>query len=205
MIARTLALVARLISGASVRGTTDVGLESQCVFYANHTSHLDFMVIWSALAPEVRARTRPVAGGDYWGKGPLRRFLARRIFNSILVDRAPAAGGALANATQSIDRIASGMGERFNIIVFPEGTRTLDGEVRPFKSGLYHLCLLKPHLDLVPVYLANMNRILPKGEVLPVPLVGTVTIGAPIRFEAGEDRHAFLARARNALLALRSA
>lgn len=202
MIARALAFVARTISGASVRGPV-FDSTAQCVFYANHTSHLDFMVLWSALSPEMRARTRPVAGGDYWGKGPIRRYLATKIFNAILIDRAPA-GGALANAMHSIERIADGMGERFNIIVFPEGTRALDGEVRPFKSGLFHLCLLKPHLELVPVYLANMNRILPKGELLPVPLVGTVTVGRPIRLEPGEDKHAFLTRARQALLSLRT-
>jgi 1-acyl-sn-glycerol-3-phosphate acyltransferase len=174
------------------------------VFYANHTSHLDFMVIWSALPPELRKVTRPVAGGDYWGKGPIRRYLATKVFHAILIERAPA-GNSLANATASIQRIADAMGDRYNLIVFPEGTRSLTGELRPFKSGLYHLCTMKPHLQLYPINLANMNRILPKGEVLPVPLVGGITVGDPIRIAPGEEKHAFLARARDALLALRDA
>jgi 1-acyl-sn-glycerol-3-phosphate acyltransferase len=158
-------------------------------------------VIWSALPPEIRAITRPVAGGDYWGKGAIRRYLAAKVFNAILIER-PSAGNGLAAASRSIEDIASGMGERCNIIVFPEGTRSLDGSVRPFKSGLYHLCRLKPDLELVPVYLANMNRILPKGEVLPVPLIGRMIVGAPMRFDPAEDKQAFLARARDAMLAL---
>jgi 1-acyl-sn-glycerol-3-phosphate acyltransferase len=203
MIARTLAFVARLMSGSTVRWRGELHGESQCVFYANHTSHLDFMVIWSALPPALRAKTRPVAGNDYWGKGPIRRYLAVKVFNAILIDRAPE-GNAMANAARSIESIASGMGDRFNIIVFPEGTRSLTGELKPFKSGLFHLCRMKPHLDLYPVYLANMNRILPKGEVLPVPLVGGVVIGEPIRMEPGEEKQAFLSRAREHLLELRA-
>jgi hypothetical protein len=76
--------------------------------------------------------------------------------------------------------------------------------VLPFKSGLYHLCRLKPELELVPVYLANMNRILPKGEVLPVPLLGRVIFGKPMTIEPNEDKTAFLTRAREALLALKN-
>lgn len=204
MISRTLAFVARLISGATARWTAPLDPRNQRVFFANHTSHLDFIIIWSSLPPAMRAVTRPVAGADYWGKGPVRRFLSTKVFNAILIERpAPGSGGALANATASIEAIAAGMGDRFSIIVFPEGTRSLTGEVLPFKSGLYHLCRLKPGLELVPVYLANMNRILPKGEVLPVPLIGRVIVGAPMTLDPAEDKPAFLARARDAMLALR--
>ena len=201
MIARLLAFVARTISGATVTNTLVVQGNPQMVFYANHSSHLDFMVIWSALPEVWRKNTRPVAGSDYWGKGPLRRFLARRIFNSILIERSK--GNSVSNAAESIDRIAEGMGDGCNIIVFPEGTRSLTGEPLPFKSGMYHLALRKPDLLFIPVYLANMNRILPKGEVLPVPLVGTVTFGLGIQLRPGEDKHSFLTRARDAMLALR--
>jgi hypothetical protein len=79
----------------------------------------------------------------------------------------------------------------------------MDGELLPFRSGLYHLCQLKPELELVPVYLDNMTRILPKGEVLPVPLLSRVTFGAPLRMEAGEEKRAFLGRMRDALVTLR--
>jgi 1-acyl-sn-glycerol-3-phosphate acyltransferase len=203
MIGAALAALARLISGASAHWVEPPTDARQRVYFSNHTSHLDFVVIWSALPPALRARTRPVAGADYWRRGALRRYLATRVFDAILIDRA---GGASSpgEAARSIEAIAEGMGDRGSIIVFPEGTRSLDGEVRPFKSGLYHLCRMKPGLELVPVYLANMNRILPKGEVLPVPMLGRVVFGAPLRMQPDEKKAAFLARAREALLALRA-
>jgi 1-acyl-sn-glycerol-3-phosphate acyltransferase len=203
MIARLLAFVARVISGVGEGGGSVLMVKGdpQMVFYANHGSHLDFMVIWSALPPQWRERTRPVAGADYWGKGPVRRFLARRIFKSILIERSH--GTAVAGAMAAIDQIADGMGRRHHLIVFPEGTRSLTGELLPFKSGIYHLAVRKPELLFVPVYLANMNRILPKGEVLPVPMVGGVSFGLPIQLQEGEDKHSFLARAREALVVLR--
>jgi 1-acyl-sn-glycerol-3-phosphate acyltransferase len=202
MIGPALAVLARLISGASVHWTEPPTDMRQRVFFGNHTSHLDFVVIWSALPSDMRRHTRPVAGGDYWTRGALRRYLASKVFNAILIER-PSATSSPTQAKLSIEQIAAGMGDDRSIIVFPEGTRSMDGEVLPFKSGLYHLCRMKPDLELVPVYLANMNRILPKGEVLPVPLLGRVIFGAPIRLQANEDKHAFLTRARDALIGLR--
>jgi 1-acyl-sn-glycerol-3-phosphate acyltransferase len=204
MTSRFLAFVARLISGATARWTAPLDPTRQRVYFANHTSHLDFIIIWSSLPPAMRATTRPVAGGDYWGKGPVRRYLSKKVFNAILIERPSAeSGSSLSAAAKSIESIAAGMGDHSSIIVFPEGTRSLTGEVLPFKSGLYHLLKLKPDLEIVPVYLANMNRILPKGEVLPVPLIGRVIVGPPMRFDPAEDKQTFLTRARDAMLALR--
>jgi 1-acyl-sn-glycerol-3-phosphate acyltransferase len=202
MISGFLAFIARLISGATARWTAPLEPGRQRVFFANHTSHLDFIIIWSSLPPAMRATTRPVAGADYWGKGALRRYLATKVFNAILIERGK--GSKMSAATESIEAIAAGMGDRHSIIVFPEGTRSLSGEVLPFKSGMFHLCRMKPDLELVPVYLANMNRILPKGEVMPVPLIGRVIVGGPMQFDPAEDKHAFLTRAREAMLALRN-
>jgi len=202
MIERALARVARIIAGASVRVT--VPLEPpvrQRVYFGNHTSHLDFILIWSALPAAARVRTRPVAGADYWLRGRVRRYLATRVFHAVIVERD--LHGAPATARHTIDAIAAAMGNETSIIVFPEGTRSQDGELLPFRSGLYHLCQLKPELELVPVYLDNMRRILPKGEVLPVPLLSRVTFGGPLLMEPGEEKRAFLARMRDALVALR--
>ena len=201
MIERVLARVARLIAGASVRFTVPLGSSDvQRVYFGNHTSHLDFILIWSALPAAARARTRPVAGADYWSRGRIRRYLAARVFHAVLIER-----GNQAAARHTIDGIADAMGEGTSIIVFPEGTRSPDGELLPFRSGLYHLCQRKPALELVPVYLDNMTRILPKGEMLPVPLLSRVTFGAPLRMAPDEEKHAFLTRMRDALVALRDA
>ncbi|MEX2177829.1 MAG: lysophospholipid acyltransferase family protein [Gemmatimonadaceae bacterium] len=202
MIGPALAAFARIISGASAHWTAAPNAVRQRVYFANHASHLDFVVIWSAMPPALRARTRPVAGADYWMRGPIKRYLARAVFRAILIERA-GAGSSPQQASKSIEQIAEGMGDTHSIIVFPEGTRSMDGEVLPFKSGMFHLCRLKPELELVPVYLANMNRILPKGEFLPVPLLGRVIFGPPMRLEPGEEKAAFLTRARDALLSLR--
>jgi len=202
MIASALAMGARLISGATVQWTQPLEPGRQRVFFANHTSHLDVVVIWAALPPSMRASTRPVAGSDYWSKGPIKRYLSSKVFNAILIER-PSAPSEASHAARSIDAIAEGMGDDFSIIVFPEGTRSMNGEVLPFKSGLYHLCQMKPELELVPIFLANLNRILPKGEFLPIPLLGRVTVGAPLRLDPAEEKSAFLSRMRDAMLALR--
>lgn len=202
MIAAALAAVARLVSGASVHWVQPPAPDRQRIFFANHTSHLDFVVIWASLPKAMRARTRPVAGADYWERGRVRRYLSTRVFGAVLIER-PSSGHSPREAERSIARIAAAMEGGCSIIVFPEGTRSLDGEVHPFKSGIFHLCRLAPGVELVPVYLANMNRILPKGEVVPVPLLGRVIFGAPLHLEPAEEKAAFLARARDALLALR--
>lgn len=180
----------------------------QYVFYANHTSHLDFVVLWSALPPKLRARTRPVAGRDYWDRGPVRRYLAREVFNAILIDRpsrVAAQDEAVAQASRQIEQIAREMGDRFSIIVFPEGTRGSGDEILPFKSGMYHLCRLRPEVIPLPVYLDNFNRVLPKGEIVPVPLLSRAVFGAPVPLVPGESKKDFLSRARDSLVALKSA
>jgi len=202
MIAGALAAFARAVSGATVHWTQPLEGVRQRVYFGNHGSHLDFILIWASIPPHLRASTRPIAGADYWGGGPLRRYVACNVFQAILVERS-AGPTTPERATQAIERIAEAMGDANSIIVFPEGTRSLNGELLPFKSGLYHLCRMKPHLELVPVYLANLSRILPKGELVPVPLRGRVVFGAPIRFDANEAKDAFLTRARNALVSLR--
>lgn len=206
MIAWILVTVAKVLTGAQVVRPLAAGPPRQRVFFANHTSHLDFVVLWAALPKEVRRLTRPVGGRDYWGTSRIRRYIAEKSFNAILIDRSKERQSpeqAAAAARAQIERIAAEMGDRYSIIVFPEGTRGSGERVGPFKSGLYHLGRLKPGLELVPVYLANMNRILPKGEIVPVPMVGSVIFGDPLRMEAGEDKESFLTRTREAVVRLR--
>ena len=206
MIAGALARLARFISGAHAVWTTPIEGDAQRIFFANHTSHLDFIVVWSALPPELRKKTRPVAGRDYWMKGPLRRYLSARAFRGILIERTPPTASNEEKriaARAAIESMAQEMGSGYSIIVFPEGTRGTGDEISPFKSGLYHLCRLKPNVQLVPVYLDNMNRILPKGEALPVPMLSRVMFGEPMELRRNEEKDAFLERARAALETLR--
>jgi len=203
-LAGVLAGFARLVSGVQVRWVECRPATHQRVYFANHTSHLDFVVLWSALPREVRVLVHPVAAQDYWGKTALRRYVATHVFRAVLIERNPRAHApALAAARMAIERLVAALGDRDSLIVFPEGTRG-DGEaIRPFKSGLYHLCLRCPDLELIPVYLRNLNRILPKGEILPVPLLSSVSFGPPMRLLEGEPKNAFLERAREAVCRLK--
>jgi 1-acyl-sn-glycerol-3-phosphate acyltransferase len=103
-----------------------------------------------------------------------------------------------------VDMMLREMGDVFSLIVFPEGSRAEDGNMGEFKSGLYHIAKKRPDLELVPVYMDNLNRILPRGEYMPVPLLSSISIGAPIWLEAGEPKTEFLNRAREAVRSLKT-
>ncbi|NJS38764.1 MAG: 1-acyl-sn-glycerol-3-phosphate acyltransferase [Rhodobacteraceae bacterium] len=170
----------------------------QRVYFANHSSNGDFVLLWTVLPPGLRRQTRPVAALDYWLKSPLRAFIGREVFNAVLIDRRPEARVAdpVAQMVEALDQHAS-------LILFPEGQRnSSDAALLPFKSGLYHLAKSRPEVDLVPVWIANLNKVMPKGEIIPVPLICTLTFGAPLHLSADEAKDAFLARASAALLAL---
>jgi 1-acyl-sn-glycerol-3-phosphate acyltransferase len=170
----------------------------QRVYFANHSSNGDFVLLWTVLPPNLRRQTRPVAALDYWLKSPLRAFIGREVFNAVLIDRRPEARVAdpVAQMVEALDQHAS-------LILFPEGQRnSSDAVLLPFKSGLYHLAKSRPEVDLVPVWIANLNKVMPKGEIIPVPLICTLTFGAPLHLAEDEAKDAFLARASSALLAL---
>jgi 1-acyl-sn-glycerol-3-phosphate acyltransferase len=205
IVSMLLAAVARLICGTPPRWAGCQPSTRQRIYFANHTSHLDFLVLWASLPAEVRARTRPVAGRDYWNRNRVCRYLAGRVFRAVLVDRRDTSPDAnrdavISAARRTVEQIVNAIGTGHSLIIFPEGTRTTGPDVGPFKSGIYYLCRRRPDVELVPVYLDNLNRILPKGEAIPVPVVGSVTFGQSMRLEAGEGKEAFLARARSALV-----
>ena len=173
----------------------------QRIYFANHSSNGDFVLLWTTLPAPLRRRTRPVAALDYWLTSPLRAFIGREVFNAVLIDRRPEA-----RAEDPVAQMAAALDQGSSLIIFPEGQRNIsDAELLPFKSGLFHLAKARPGVDLVPVWIANLNRVMPKGEVIPVPLICTLTFGAPLHLSEGEPKDAFLARATQALLALKAA
>jgi 1-acyl-sn-glycerol-3-phosphate acyltransferase len=172
----------------------------QRVYFANHSSNGDFVLLWTALPAPLRRKTRPVAALDYWLTSPLRAFIGREVFNAVLIDRRPEA-----RTEDPVSQMAAALDQGASLILFPEGQRnSSDAQLLPFKSGLYHLARARPTVDLVPVWIANLNRVMPKGEIIPVPLICTLTFGAPITIDEGETKERFLGRATEALLALRS-
>ncbi len=194
----------RLLCGAHPRWVGCAPEPRQRIYAANHGSHLDTLVIWSALPPALRQRTRPVAAADYWSRG-LRRRLAERVFRAVLIARGSAAPGSEereAGARAAVETTAAALDGGDSLILFPEGTRTRGPEVGPFKAGIWHLCRLRPDVEVVPVWLDNLKRVLPKGEFAPVPFVVGVTFGAPLRVSEDESKEAFLLRLRDAVVAL---
>jgi 1-acyl-sn-glycerol-3-phosphate acyltransferase len=194
-----LASTARLVSGAKPIWRGCAPAEVRRVYFANHTSHLDAVVLWSCLPPALRASTRPVAARDYWKQGRVRPYLAANAFRALLIDRVPAADGP--RGPSAVDLMLDAL-QTSSLILFPEGTRGRGDVVAPFRAGLYKLAAARSDVEFIPVHLENLNRILPKGEVLPVPLLSRVTFGAPMRLDAAETRDAFLERARAAVAAL---
>ncbi|GGD43774.1 lysophospholipid acyltransferase family protein [Pseudoxanthomonas indica] len=196
MLARSLATLAHVFIGAYPRWQGSRPEPRQRVYFANHTSHVDTVALWAALPPPLRARTRPVAARDYWGHGP-RNVLARRAFNAVLIerDRDKVEGDPLQPLYDALDAGDS-------LIIFPEGTRNAEILPQPFKSGLFHLARRYPQVEFIAVYLDNARRCLPKGSLMPVPLICTVRFGAPVTLAVDEEKESFLQRARDAVVAL---
>lgn len=170
---------------------------TQRIYFANHGSHLDFLTIWAALPAAIRPSVRPVAAKDYWTRKALRRKLITNVFNAVLISR-PGSGEGYKASSEGIRCLYAALDAGDSLIIFPEGTRG-GAEITKFKPGLYHLARHARKAELVPVYLENMNRILPKGEILPVPMVGKITFGTPMQLQPDEDSAAFLARAKQQL------
>jgi 1-acyl-sn-glycerol-3-phosphate acyltransferase len=197
--ANAIVLFARLVT--AVRAIWD-GVEPvhvKRVYFANHTSNGDFVLIWAVLPPYIRRWTRPVAGSDYWLTSKLKTFIGRDVFNAVLIDR-----NAETREADPIAQMAEALDGGNSLILFPEGTRNMsDAPLLPFKTGLFHLATQRPEVDLVPVWIENLNQVMPKGEIFPIPLICTVRFGQALRLEADETKEAFLQRSHAALISLR--
>lgn len=192
-----LAFIARLITGAQGHWKGCPPKAEQRIYFANHQSHLDWVLIWAALPHELRAVTRPIAAKDYWTSTPLKQWITTEVFHAVYVNR------ARTDDQDPLDPLLQALGNGDSLVIFPEGTRSNKGEPQTFKSGLYHLAQQFPGVQLIPAWIDNVQRVMPKGEVVPVPILCTVTFGAPLLLAEGEDKREFLARARAAVVALR--
>ncbi len=197
MLILTLAHTITAVRG-SWRGVGPV--KRQRVYFVNHNSHGDFVLVWTVLPANLRANTRPVAGSDYWMTSRLKRFIGQSVFNAVLIDRNPETRQA-----DPVETMVEALDAGDSLILFPEGTRNMTEKVLlPFKPGLFHLACARPDIDMVPVWIENLNRVMPKGALVPIPLICTVTFGDAMRLEADETKQDFLKRAEVALLDLSS-
>ena len=198
LVATLITSAARTLTGARSLWLGCAPEAVQRIYFANHSSHGDFVLLWASLPPALRKMTRPVAGADYWQTSALRRYIINRVFNGVLIERERKE--PTDNPLQPmLDALSNGD----SLIIFPEGTRNLEESgLLPFKSGIFHLATQHPDVELVPVWIANLNRVMPKGRVLPLPLLCTTRFGAALTLEPGESKEQFLQRSREALLEL---
>ena len=198
---RILAFVMRLLAAPRTIWFEGGPVARQRVYFANHTSNADLPLIWTVLPPAMRRRTRPVAAADYWLKNGVRAFFGRDVFRGVLVDRRPE---ARAEGDDPMATIRAALDAGDSLIIFPEGRRNESRKkLLPFRAGLYNMALSHPKVELIPVWIENLNKVMPRGEIVPIPLICTVAFGRPMEAVPDEDKDAFLARARQALLDVR--
>lgn len=196
LLRRLIVGIIRFLVGARSDWTGCLPQTRPRIYFANHSSHFDTLAIMAALPWPIRRLTRPVAARDYWGRTRFHRFLALRCLRAILIERHPLPDSdVLGPLAEALERGQS-------LVFFPEGTRSTGEEIAPFRSGLYHLALRCPEAELVPVYLDNLARIMPKGSPLIVPITCTARFGEPVAIARDEDKATFLIRARGAVLSL---
>jgi 1-acyl-sn-glycerol-3-phosphate acyltransferase len=201
MLAKIMGLlilgIVRLLTGAQARWYGCPPKAEQRIYFANHQSHIDLVMIWAALPHELRGITRAIAAKDYWTKSPFKKWLTTEVFNVVYVDRAKT------DDQDPLEPLIDALEKGDSVIIFPEGTRGHMEEPMPFKSGLYNLAIKFPNVVLVPAWINNVQRVMPKGEVVPVPILCSVTFGAPMQVLLDEDHRAFATRARDAVIALK--
>ena len=187
----------RALTGAQARWQGCPPKAEQRIYFANHQSHADLILMWAALPAELRSITRPIAAKDYWTKTPFKKWITSAVFNAIYVDRTKTSD------QDPLEPLIDALTNGDSVILFPEGTRGSQEEPQAFKSGLYNLALKFPGVVLIPTWINNVQRVMPKGEVVPVPILCSVTFGVPVALAGGEDRASFLVRARQAVVDLR--
>ncbi|GAB5388642.1 MAG: lysophospholipid acyltransferase family protein [Alphaproteobacteria bacterium] len=164
------------------------------IYYANHTSHSDTLLVRAALPGPLRPSLSPVAAQDFWGKTAFRQSLAEQGLNATLIARS---GRAMVDGFAHMkNRLTVG----HSLLIYPEGTRGDTEDPTRFRCGLHRLAKSCPDIPLVPVRIDRAVRVLPKGFRLPIPLPCRVTFCPPLRpLSDDENCNDFLSRARDAL------
>jgi len=185
-----------LFIGLRVYGKNNIPKRHPFVVVANHSSHLDTVSLLYLFPLRELKNIRPVAAADYFEKNWTVSSLSHTFFNILSINRRCAS-----KHENPLAHLEKTIALKQSLIFFPEGTRSLTGEMSSFHSGITHLIEKHPELPIVPVYLCNMGRSLPKGEFVPIPFFCEIKIGETL-FPKG-DRKEQLEMIRNAILALK--
>jgi 1-acyl-sn-glycerol-3-phosphate acyltransferase len=184
MIAFALAIkpFMTLFIGLRVRGREHLAGSEPFILIANHSSHLDTISLLSLFPFSRLRRIRPVAAADYFERNRFVSLLTKTLFNIL-----PIARRNITTENNPLRRMREAIEAGDSLIIFPEGTRGSGKEIGEFKSGVAHLISKLPGVAVVPAYLVNMGRSLPKGEFIPVPFFCEIRIGAPRIFEGNRQ------------------
>ena len=196
-VSRAIVLGVRALVGAQARWLGCGPSKTQRIYFANHTSHFDLLLVLAALPNSLRANTRPVAAADYWHGNALRSYLVDEVFHAVLIDRLCAHARA-----DPLSPLIDALDQGHSLLFFPEGTRGSGEGLLPFKTGIYHVAAARPEIDLVPVWMDNAYRVMPKGSLFPIPLLCAITFGEPLRLREHEGKEQFLQRLNARLTSL---
>ncbi len=147
-------------------------LDGPVIFTPNHSSHLDTTLILTVLPKRFRHRAVIAAGADYWFDTPMKARAAAGLLNIIPIERERVDRKSVELATRLIK-------ERWNVIIFPEGTRTRDGFAGPFRGGAAYLSL-RTGIPIVPVHIEGTRRVFGVGASHATPGPTRVVFGNPI-------------------------
>jgi 1-acyl-sn-glycerol-3-phosphate acyltransferase len=171
-----------LFIGLRVRGRERLPLRDPFILAANHSSHLDTISLLSLFKLSRLRRIRPVAAADYFERNKFVSLVTRTLFNIL-----PIARKNITSENNPLRRMRDAIESGQSLIIFPEGTRGSGGEPAEFRSGIAHVIEKMPEVPVVPVYLVNMGRSLPKGEFVPVPFFCEIRIGEPRTFSGSRQ------------------
>lgn len=200
VIVRPLVL---LVIGLNVRNRERLPGSGPAIIAANHTSHLDTLVLMSLFPLSMLDKLRPVAAADYFLRTPAMAWFSRVIMGIIPIERQPPRPSRNTDVEALFAEPAAALARGEIVILFPEGTRGSGAMPGPFKAGIARLAERAPEAPVVPVFLAGLSKALPKGSWLPVPFFCDVFVGEPIRWPG--NRAALMGRLKESISLLAAA
>jgi len=155
--------------------------KKQFILIANHNSHMDTMAIMSAIPSRYIHKVHPIAARDFFGGSLFKKILMRYLVNATLIQRDRDDPN-----NDPIDSMDKMLKKTRSLILFPEGSRGVPGVMAKFKKGLGYLIQRNPEINVIPVYLDNVYKTLPRGKNLILPYNCSIKFGDPIKFKSME-------------------